>query len=85
MDLNDDIKTEIQEIIPHIGAEYWYSNYVSLRTGYIYDKVGVQRYFTIGFSLQWTNYRFDFSYVPSSNEQYNRMGNTMRFSMNVGF
>lgn len=85
VDLNDDIKTEIQEIIPHLGAEYWYSNYVSLRTGYIYDKVGVQRYFTIGFSLQWTNYRFDFSYVPSSNEQYNRMGNTMRFSMNVGF
>jgi len=85
VDLNDDIKTEIQEIIPHLGLEYWYSNYVSLRTGYIYDKVGVQRYFTLGFSLQWTNYRFDFSYVPSSNEQYNRMGNTMRFSMNLGF
>lgn len=85
VDLNDDIETEIKEIIPHIGAEYWYSNYVSLRAGYIYDEIGVQRYLTLGASLQWTNYRFDFSYIPASDERYNRMGNTMRFSMNVGF
>ncbi len=85
IDLNDDIETEIREIIPHIGLEYWYSNYVSLRTGYIYDDIGVQRYFTLGASMQWTKYRFDFSYVPESNVDHNRMGNTMRFSMNVGF
>ncbi|OQX91633.1 MAG: hypothetical protein B6D58_07100 [candidate division Zixibacteria bacterium 4484_95] len=85
VDLNDDIETEIKEIIPHIGAEYWYSNYVSLRAGYIYDEIGEQRYLTLGASLQWTNYRFDFSYIPASDERYNRMGNTMRFSMNVGF
>ncbi|MCD6163214.1 MAG: PorV/PorQ family protein [candidate division Zixibacteria bacterium] len=85
LDLNDDIKTEIKEIIPHIGMEYWYSNYVSLRAGYIYDEIGVQRYFTLGASMQWTNYRFDFSYVPESDADYNRMGDTMRFSMNVCF
>jgi hypothetical protein len=85
VDLNDDIQTEIEEIIPHVGLEYWYSNYVALRTGYVYDKIGVQRYFTLGASLQYTNYRFDFSYIPSSNENFNRLGNTMRFSMNVGF
>ena len=85
VDLNDNLSTEIKEIIPHVGLEYWYSNYVALRTGYIYDDIGSQKYFTLGASLQWTNYRFDLSYVPSSNEKYNRMGNTMRFSMNVGF
>lgn len=83
--LGDDFSTEIKEIIPHVGLEYWYSNYVSLRSGYVYDYVGVQRYFTLGASLQYTNYRFDFSYIPSSNEAFNRLGNTMRFSMNVGF
>lgn len=85
VDLNDDITTEVNEIIPHFGIEYWYSNYVSLRTGYIYDDVGQQKYFTTGASLQYNNLRFDFSYVPSSDEKYNRMGNTMRFSMNVVF
>lgn len=85
VDLNDPIKTEIEEVIPHIGLEYWYSNYVALRGGYVYDKIGVQRYFTLGASLQYTNYRFDFSYIPSSNEETNRLGNTIRFSMNVGF
>ena len=85
VDLNDDFKTEVNEIIPHAGLEYWYSNYVSLRGGYIYDDVGQQKYFTTGASLQYNNLRFDFSYVPTSDERYNRMGNTMRFSMNVVF
>ena len=83
--LGDDLQTEIEEVIPHVGVEYWYSNYVSLRGGYVYDKIGVQRYFTLGASLQYTNYRFDFSYIPSSDQAFNRLGNTMRFSMNVGF
>lgn len=85
VDLNHSISTEIKEVIPHIGLEYWYSNYVALRTGYVYDDVGVQKYFTLGASLQYSNYRFDFSYIPSSNPDFNRLGNTMRFSMNAGF
>jgi hypothetical protein len=85
VDLNHSVKTEIEEIIPHIGLEYWYSNYVALRGGYVYDKIGVQHYFTLGASLQYSDYRFDFAYIPPSNEAFNRLGNTIRFSMNVGF
>ncbi len=85
VDLNHSVKTEIEEIIPHIGIEYWYSNYVALRAGYVYDKIGVQKYFTLGTSLQYSSYRFDFSYIPASSEETNRLANTMRFSMNVGF
>jgi hypothetical protein len=85
VDLNHSIKTEIEEVIPHIGLEYWYSNYVALRGGYVYDKIGVQRYFTLGASLQYSDYRFDFAYIPPSDEAFNRLGNTLRFSMNVGF
>jgi hypothetical protein len=85
VDLNHGLSTEIKEIIPHIGVEYWYSNYVALRGGYVYDKIGVQNYFTLGASLQYSSYRFDFAYIPPSNENTNRLGNTMRFSMNAGF
>jgi hypothetical protein len=85
VDLNHGFKTEFEEIIPHLGLEYWYSNYVALRGGYVYDKVGVQKYFTLGASLQYSSYRFDFAYIPPSDENTNRLGNTLRFSMNVGF
>jgi hypothetical protein len=85
VDLNDDFTTEIEEIIPHVGLEYWYSNIAGMRAGYVYDDKGVQKYITLGFSLQYSNYRFDFAYVPPTNEDYNRMGRTIRFSMNAGF
>ncbi len=85
VDLNDDLKTEIREIIPHIGAEYWYSNYIAVRAGYVYDDIGVQRYMTLGGSLQYSRLRVDLSYIPSSNEETNRLGNTVRLSINVGF
>ena len=85
VDMNSGFKTEIEEIIPHVGIEYWYSNLFGARGGYVYDKIGVQKYFTLGLSLQYTDYRFDFAYIPPSNEEFNRLGNTIRFSMNVGF
>jgi hypothetical protein len=83
--LGDKVSTEIEEIIPHIGAEYWYSNYFALRAGYVYDKIGVQHYITLGGSLQYNRLRADLSYIPSSNENTNRLGNTVRLSLNVGF
>jgi hypothetical protein len=85
VDLGDDLETEIKEIIPHIGAEYWYSNYFALRAGYVYDDLGQQRYITLGGSLQYNRMRADISYIPSSNEETNRLGNTVRLSLNVGF
>jgi hypothetical protein len=85
VDLNDDLKTEVEEIIPHVGLEYWYSNYVGFRGGYVYDKIGSQNYFTLGFSMQYNAYRFDFAYIPPSSEAKNRLGNTLRFSLNAGF
>jgi len=85
VDLNDDFTTEIEEIIPHLGMEYWYSNLAGLRAGYVYDDKGVQKYMTLGASLQYSSYRFDFAYIPPTNEDYNRLGRTIRFSMNVGF
>jgi hypothetical protein len=85
VDMNDDLTTEFNEIIPHAGLEYWYSNIAAVRGGYVYDDVGQQKYVTLGASLQYSSYRFDFAYIPPSNQDFNRLGRTIRFSMNVGF
>ncbi|MCP4631518.1 MAG: PorV/PorQ family protein [candidate division Zixibacteria bacterium] len=81
----DKMAEKIEEVIAHIGAEYWYGTFLALRTGFVNDKAGQQRYYTLGAGLQYQNYRFDFSYIPSTNEDFNRLGNTMRFSMTARF
>ncbi|MBD3234192.1 MAG: PorV/PorQ family protein [candidate division Zixibacteria bacterium] len=84
-DIGGKISEKLDEVITHFGAEYWYGTFLALRGGFVNDKAGHQRYFTLGAGLQYTNYRFDFSYIPSTNEDYNRLGNTMRFSMTAKF
>lgn len=83
VDLNDRFDTEIQEVILHGGMEYWYGNFVALRAGYLYDQIGALQFATLGVGLQYSNYSFDFSYLPSSKE--NNRGNEMRFSMTGRF
>jgi len=79
------IGEKMEEVIAHIGAEYWYGTFLALRSGFVNDKAGHQRYYTLGAGLQYSNYRFDFSYIPSTSEEFNRLGNTMRFSMTARF
>ena len=83
VDINDRFNTEIQEVIVHGGMEYWYGNFVALRAGYLYDQIGALQFATLGVGLQYSNYAFDFSYLPSSKE--NNRGNEMRFSMTGRF
>ncbi len=66
-----------------MGAEYWYGTYVSLRAGYVYDKVGDVKNPTFGAGLQYGLFRFDFAYIPSS--KTSALSNTMRFSMTGRF
>ncbi len=81
--LDDPLSTEIKEAIENMGIEYWYGTYVSLRAGYIYDKVGDIRTATFGAGLQYGLFRFDFAYIPSSKDL--ALANTMRFSMTGRF
>lgn len=73
------VKT-LRESVSNIGAEYWYSNFVALRGGYIYDKAGNIKTPTFGGGLQWRLYRIDFSYITSSTLQ-----DITKFSVTVGF
>jgi len=81
--LDDPLSTEIKEAIENMGIEYWYGTYVSLRTGYIYDRAGDIKTATFGAGLQYGLFRFDFAYIPSSKDL--ALANTMRFSMTGRF
>jgi len=81
--LDDPMSEEIKEAIENMGIEYWYGTYVSLRAGYIYDKYGDIKTATFGAGLQYSAFRFDFAYIPSSKDL--ALANTMRFSMTGRF
>ncbi len=72
----------IQEMIYHVGAEYWYTNLVGLRMGYWNDQQGKVKPLTFGASLQYSVYRFDFSYVSAG--EGHPLTDTMRFSLSIG-
>ncbi len=81
--LDDPLSEEIDEAIENMGIEYWYGTYVSLRAGYIYDYYGDIKTATFGAGLQYSMFRFDFAYIPSSKDL--ALANTMRFSMTGRF
>lgn len=70
----------LSESVLNTGIEYWYSNFIALRTGYIYDKAGNIKTPTFGGGIQWKLYRIDFSYTTSSTLQ-----NITKFSITAGF
>jgi hypothetical protein len=47
-----------------VGAEYWYANMLGIRVGYKYvpDRPGNR--VTMGFSIRYSNYQFDYARIP---------------------
>lgn len=70
-------------MIYNTGIEYWYSDLVALRAGYWNDDLGKVKPLTFGASLQYSLYRFDFSYVAAG--EGHPLTDTMRFSLSIGF
>jgi hypothetical protein len=81
--VKDNISTEFDEAIENMGLEYWYGSYVGFRAGYIYDRTGDVKTPTFGASLQYTNYHFDFAYIPYRPGL--ALSNQMRFSITAKF
>ncbi len=97
--------------VKHLGAEYSYSNFFSLRGGYILDydyypkdddKVNADdyeydsddyvsaNYFTFGLGIRYSNFQFDFAYIPKAEDPENRSQNLplsdiKRFSITMEF
>ncbi len=83
VNVNKGFKTELEYAIRHIGAEYWYSNFIALRAGYKYDKEGEVKHLTFGAGLKISPFRLDFAYVPSSIDS--PLANTLRISFTGTF
>jgi ligand-binding sensor domain-containing protein len=56
---------KIQEVNAHLGAEYWYSHFLALRSGFLFDYIGERYELTLGMGLNYSNMNFDFSYIYS--------------------
>jgi hypothetical protein len=71
-----------KNVIINGGIEYKYGSFIAFRAGYIYDEVGDVKTPTLGVGLSVSLFKFDFAYIPSSDEV--PLANTMRFSLSVG-
>jgi len=74
---------EMKNIIPHIGAEYWYSDLIALRAGYWHDVEGKVKPWTFGFGIRYSLYELDFGYIAAG--EGHPLTDTMRFSLQIGF
>lgn len=73
----------VSQAVKNFGVEYWYANYVALRAGYIYDKIGEIKTSTFGAGLRISLLRVDFAYVPANKNV--ALANTTRISGTVRF
>jgi hypothetical protein len=62
-DPKDDWKIELQEVNYNLGIEYWYANFVALRTGFLFDYLGERYEWTIGLGVRYGTLNFDYSYI----------------------
>ncbi len=71
-----------------LGAEYWYGNpkLIGLRGGFFYEDPdkGKRKFITLGASIRYSMYGFDFSYI-STIEENHPLANTLRFTLSVNF
>jgi hypothetical protein len=77
------LSKEFKGVIINGGIEYKYGSFFALRAGYIHDEEGSVKTPTLGVGLAYDKFRFDFAYIPSSDEV--PLANTMRFSLSVGW
>jgi len=75
-------RQELKQIVHMMGAEYTFSDLLSLRAGYFRDRIGRVIYPTFGVGLHWRSYRFDLSHAYSPDEPYSQ---GTRFSVSLVF
>jgi Type IX secretion system protein PorV len=80
---------ELKEYQLSLGAEYWYNNQFSVRSGYSYEHEtkGGRQFFTVGAGVRYNVFEMNFSYlIPTgSGVTRNPLSNTLRFSLIIDF
>ena len=77
-----DFSKELKEMIYNLGLEYWYTENVAFRLGFIYDEEGNVKNPTLGIGVKFDKYGFDFGYT--SGDDTDARSNTMFFSLSLG-
>lgn len=82
------IDNVMKSIQSSVGAEYWYGNpkLIGLRGGFFYEDPdkGKRKFITLGASIRYSMYGFDFSYINTIEENH-PLANTLRFTLSVNF
>jgi len=82
------IDNVMKSIQSSVGAEYWYGNpkLIGLRGGFFYEDPdrGKRKFLTLGASIRYSMYGFDFSYINTIEENH-PLANTLRFTLSVNF
>lgn len=86
-DAPDGFSEELKEFTYALGAEYWYQDSFSLRTGYFHESEvkGARKYFTLGAGFKYNIVKIDVSYLFSTSKVRNPLENTLRFSLTFNF
>ena len=59
----EDWKYELQEINYNLGLEYWYTQFLALRTGFLFDYLGERYEWTLGVGIKYNSMILDYSYI----------------------
>ena len=62
-DKDETLLYEFQEINYNLGLEYWYTNFLALRTGFLGDYIGERYELTLGVGVRYGTINFDWSYI----------------------
>jgi hypothetical protein len=78
---------ELHEIMVSLGAEYWYKEWLVVRTGYFHEHAskGNRRYFTMGAGFIWGIFGVDVSYLVPVNGQNSPLHHTLRVTLSSNF
>ncbi len=65
---DDPWEKELEDVILNTGAEYWYSDFIAGRIGFLYDPDGSRRELTFGVGVLYSTLRIDWSYIAQVTE-----------------
>jgi hypothetical protein len=85
-DAPDGFAEELREIIPSVGAEYWYNNLFSARMGMFYEASdkGNRQFMTLGAGIRFRVFTLDAAYLVPFTQRH-PLEHTLRFSLSFQF